>query len=845
MKRVLLKTSYRLLLRRPLQSALMLLGVALGVAIVIAIDVANTSARQAFEQSTEALIGRATHQVRGGPTGISEDLYQELRVELGFRKSAPVVEGLAAAVDFDDQILQILGIDPIAEANFRSYLTEIPIVLDGFEPFYTDPSSVIVSEDFATRNNLRPGDLLQLQVKDRIETMTILAVLTPKEGELSAALDNILLMDIAAAQELTGNLGRLSRIDLILEEDEIPSLIENLPTGARLQDASEQASAAAQLTSAFELNLSALSLLALAVGMFMIYNSMMFSVVQRRTSLGTLRTLGVTSEQILGMILFEAGIIGAVGSILGIILGLRLGEGAIQLVSQTINDLYYVVSVRDSAIPLTVLARALALGIAGSLLAGLIPAMEAARVEPVSALRRSDLEKRIRVLLPQLSVAGISLIAVSVILLQVFPRWLALNFGSLFLMILGIAFLVPQSVSLILRLARRPISLIFGVQGRLAARAVVMGLSRTSVAIAAFTISLAVTIGVSVMISSFRSTVSIWLEITLQADLYVSAPFAAGTRPTAPLSPEIVDVFEPIEGVELIETFHGVLVDSPSGPVQLSVVDAKRERDPSIYRKSSLSPEEIWDMVQEGSVLVTEPFAYHFDIQPTDDRVTLFTDRGEHSFTVAGIYYDYSSDRGAVLMSDNTYRQFWDDSSISSLSIYLNEGEQLEIVADRIRASIQGKGLVVQENLHLREQALAIFDRTFAVTNALRVLTVVIAFIGVLSSLLALILERGGEQATLQALGMAPEGLIKTTLLESGLMGATAGILAWPTGILMAIMLIFVINQRSFGWTMDMQLEVTPFLQALIVGILAAIIAAVYPISKLLRQPVAESLRQD
>lgn len=196
-------------------------------------------------------------------------------------------------------------------------------------------------------------------------------------------------------------------------------------------------------------------------------------------------------------------------------------------------------------------------------------------------------------------------------------------------------------------------------------------------------------------------------------------------------------------------------------------------------------------------------------------------------------------------MSDRTYRQFWDDPSISSLSIYIEEGEQVEVVSERIRAAIQGKGLVVQENRMIRDQALAIFDRTFAVTNALRILTVVIAFIGVLSSLLALILERGREQATIQALGMAPEGLIKTMLLESGLMGATAGILAWPTGILMSIMLIFVINQRSFGWTMDMQLSPMPFLQALIVGIFAAITASIYPISKLLRQPVAESLRQD
>ena len=845
MRRALLKTSYRMLLRRPLQSFLMLLGVALGVAVFIAIDVANQSARRSFELSTEALIGRATHQVRGGPTGIAEDLYRELRVELGFRKSAPVVEGLAVAVDFEDHILQILGIDPFAEASFRSYLNEVPYFQAGFEAFYTDPSSVIVSEAFALRNDLKPGDFLRLQVNQRFETMTILALLAPREGELTAALDNILLMDIAAAQELTGSLGRLSRIDLILEKDEIADLEQHLPSGVRLQVASEQASAAAQLTSAFELNLSALSLLTLAVGMFMIYNSMMFSVVQRRTSLGILRTLGVTPNQILGMIMFEAGIIGAIGSILGIILGLRLGQGAIQLVSQTINDLYYVVNVRETAITLAVLAKAFALGIFGSLLAGTIPALEAARVEPVSALRRSDLEQRVRVLIPGLSRAGIVLFVISAILMTVFPRWLALNFAALFLMILGIAFLVPRSVIMFMRMAQRPMSFMFGIHGRLAVRAVVMGLSRTSVAIAAFTISLAVTIGVSVMISSFRSTVGNWLETTLQADLYVTAPLGGGTRLIAPLAPEIADVFEAIEGVQLVETFLSVAIASPSGPVQLSVVDVKRTRDPSIFRKSNLSPERIWDRVLEGSVIVTEPFAYHFEIQPTGDQVTLFTDRGERSFPVVGIYFDYSSDRGAILMSDQTYRQFWDDPSISSLSIYIGEGEQVEVVAGRIRASIQGRGLVVQENRTIREQALAIFDRTFAVTNALRILTIVIAFIGVLSSLLALILERGRAQATIQALGMAPKGLIKTMLLESGLMGATAGILAWPAGILMSIMLIYVINQRSFGWTMDMQLGPTPFYQALVVGILAAMIAAIYPIILLLRQSVAESLRQE
>jgi putative ABC transport system permease protein len=842
MNRSLLKTSYRLLIRRPWQSGLMLLGIALGVAVVIAIDLANESSRRAFQLSSEALTGKATHQVRGGPSGLPEELYRQVRIDWGIRSSAPVVEGIATAVDLDQQPLQILGVDPLAETPFRNYLQEAPFRLPGFERFYTDPSSVIISQSFAEDNDLEPGSTLRLQANGRIQTMTILAVLKPGKSELETALDNLLLTDISTAQELTATSGRLSRIDLIITDTDAAQLGRLLPPGMSLQPASQQASTISQLTAAFELNLTALSLLAVVVGMFMIYNTMMFSVVQRRTTLGILRALGVSDRQIMGLILFEAFIIGTIGSCIGIFLGYFLGQGAVELVSQTINDLYFVVSVRETVFTSSMLAKGFGLGIAASVLAAFIPALEAASVPPVTVLRRSKFEEGFQDLIPQLRNIGIAFVLLSIVLLVFLPEFLVVNFAALFIIILGIALVVPWAVRVLIGGLTKPLGRILGIQGRFAGRRVVKALSRTSVAIATLMISLSVTIGVSIMISSFRSTVENWLDVTLRADLYISAPTIGGTRPNADLSPGLLKRLQPIQGIETVETFHAVTVESPLGQIQLSVADGKRERDESVYRFAQGTPSQVWEKVLEGAVIVSEPFAYRYKIPQQDGQITLITDSGERMFPVVGIYYDYSSDRGAVLMSDNTYRKYWEDEAISSIALYLEDGVDLETIDNQVQDAFRDTGLLIRENRLIREEALQIFDRTFAITSALRILTVLIAFIGVLSALLALLLERSREGATMQALGMIPRDFIGMMMLESGLLGSTAGILAWPTGVIMALILIFVINLRSFGWTIRMQLDPVIFLQAFLIGVLAALLAALYPIYRLNQRPVAEAL---
>jgi putative ABC transport system permease protein len=250
-------------------------------------------------------------------------------------------------------------------------------------------------------------------------------------------------------------------------------------------------------------------------------------------------------------------------------------------------------------------------------------------------------------------------------------------------------------------------------------------------------------------------------------------------------------------------------------------------------------------MVQAGAVIVSEPFAYRNDLHPQGQAIELMTDQGSTTFDVVGVFYDYSTDRGTILMTLETYRRYWQDESITSIAVYVESDAETELVLERLQTYFAGTGLQVQSNRALRGLALEIFDRTFMITSALRVLAVVVAFIGVLSALLALQLERRREFATLQALGLTGAGLWRLMLLETGLIGASAGLLAMPTGAILALVLVYVINLRSFGWTIQLQADGWIFLQAFVVALLAAWLAAVYPSWKLVRMKVADSLRRE
>ncbi|MGH2605224.1 MAG: ABC transporter permease, partial [Anaerolineales bacterium] len=401
--------AWRDMIRRPWQTALMLVGVVLGVAVMVSIDVANASARRGFELSTEAVAGGATHQIRGGPGGVPEAAYEALRRELGWQASAPIVEAIAVAPELAGRPLRIVGIDPLADANIRPTFGREAWTLADAARFYLDPRAVIVHAGLAETEGILPGERLRLVVDDRRVDLFVAGVWTPAVDDPGGALQDIVWIDVAAAQELFGMVGRLSRIDLIAGERDLPAIRALLPPGVEVVPASEQTEAVRQLSQAFQLNLTALSLLALVVGMFLIYNSMMFNVVQRRPVLATLSVLGVEPGSIVRVFLAEAAVVGIVGAVVGLPLGWLLAQGAVHLVTQTINDLYFTLSVRQAALLPASAGRAVILSLGAALVAAAGPAIEASHVPPVEAMRRSELEAGAGRWIARLAAAGVLL----------------------------------------------------------------------------------------------------------------------------------------------------------------------------------------------------------------------------------------------------------------------------------------------------------------------------------------------------------------------------------------------------------------------------------------------------
>lgn len=848
--RTLWNVGWRYLWRHPWQSALMVLGITLGVAVAVAVDLANASATRAFDYSTDAVAGRASHQIVAGPGGLDESLYVDLRLGglAGGVPAAPVVTDYVYSPQLGGRPFQLLGVDPFAEAPFRNYLWgsgQAPV--QDLTVLLTRPGAVLIAEDTAAYYGLAPGDRLDLEVGGYPHQAFVAGLLAPADDLARRALDGLLLADVATAQELTGRLGRLDRIDLILPEEGAgaAALLPTLPAGVRLVEADARAGTVREMTAAFRLNLLALSLLALVVGLFLIYNTMTFSVVQRRGLFGTLRCLGVTRREIFALVAGEALIVGALGAALGLGLGVLLGRGAVQAVTQTIGDLYFVVTVQEVTIAAGSLLKGALLGIGATVLVAVPPAWEAASVPARAALTRSGLEGKARRAVGWAAVGSGVLFVAGVGLLALPGRSLILSFAGTLAVVVAFAALTPLATTWSMRLATRPLGHAWGALGRMAPRNVVTSLSRTAIAVAALMVAVSVTIGVSVMIASFRTTVVSWLDQVLQADVFVSAPSLTSTQATTPLDPAVLPLVEDWPGVERVDLLRTVVVESPEGLVSVFGVE-----NPDFGRRpflsTELSPDEIWAAMEGGAVTVSEPYANLVGLPRRGGTVTLYTAQGPREFPVAGVYHDYVTSGGTVSMSLDTYRGLWGDQALTALAVWLAPGTDAGALSRELGDALAPvQRLFVRPNQALRDEALVVFDRTFAITGALQLLATVVAFAGVLSALLSLLLEKQREVGILRAVGLTARQLWGLVLLETGLMGAVAGLLAMPTGLALSYILIYIINRRSFGWTLQMQVDAAPFVQALAIAVVAALLAGIYPARRMSRMLTAEALRYE
>lgn len=843
----LLRVTWRHLTHHPLQTLLLIKGIMLGVAVVVAIDVANASASAAFDLSVEAVSGRATYQIVGGPDGFNDQIYVDLKRQGLEEPIAPALSEYVSSPDLGNISLQLLGIDAFAEPPFRDYLSasDSSQTVD-LAAFLVRPDTVFISSANASRYSLKSGQSIRLVIGGREHQVTIAGLLQPSAALARRAVDGLVIADIATAQELTGRIGKLDRIDLIVpesSEQEVTHISAMLPPDVRLVPVSARTGTIREMTDAFRLNLTALSLLALIVGMFLIYNTMTFSVVQRRALFGTLRCLGVTGGEIFGLIIAEAITVGVLGSALGLGLGVLLGQGAVKAVIQTINDLYFTVSIQGLQVPASSLVKGAILGVGATVATAIPPAREAASVPARTALIRSGVETKARLMINRSALIGLGTILAAAGVLAIPTHDLVISFAGTFLMILGFALLSPRATLFLMDLFLPITARLWGNVGRMAPRNVSSSSSRTTIAVAALMIAVSVTIGISVMIGSFRATVIQWLGQTLQSDIYISVPGGTAVQPSEAVDPAVLTALKNVDGIARVDTLRAVEVDSPRGPIHVSATDNYSVGTERIYVRQAHPDDQMWQAMQAGEVLVSEPLANQADLPVSNASITLVTDHGLKTFPVAGVFYDYSSSQGTVIMAANVYHALWTDTAITAIGIRLKPGLNADTVTQSVQhATSSIQQLSIQPNQTLRANVLTIFDRTFAITGALQMLATLVAFVGILSSFLALELEKQREIGILRTIGMTVQQVWGLIMLETGLMGAAAGILAAPTGMVLALILTYIINRRSFGWTLQMSVDASPFLAAFAIAVTAALLAGLYPAGRISRAKPADAV---
>jgi putative ABC transport system permease protein len=827
---LLLRAGLRYLLRHRWQGLLAISGIALGVAVVLAVDLANSGARAAFELSAQQLQGRATHRLAIPGAALPDEVYVNLIRQPGAPLMAPVVSGWVS-VEGRAGRYQLAGFDLFAEAPFRAQLADVASSAGFTGDWMTQPGALVLGATTARSLGVAAGDSLNIVYRGRPATLRLLRI----EAQQSSAGDDLLLVDIATAKSILDMQGQLSYVDLILDDTTEQWIRQRLPANVQLQTVADQAQGVTRLSAAFELNLTAMSLLALLVGMFLIFNAMTFSMVQRRNLFGRLRAIGVTPRELFNLILLEALIVAVLGTLLGLLLGVWLGQGLTRLVAATVSELYYNVSVTALHLEWTSLLIAAGLGVMATLLATLVPAWHAARTPPLTTLSRAALEQAARRGVPLWALLGLVLLLAGLLLALVLPGGVIMSFVGLFFLVLGAAMMTPLLIRALHRLLAR--AALPGIW-RMGVRDLDRHLSRLGIAVAALMVALSASVGVGVMVESMRGSVNTWLSDLLSADLYVAAE---GFDEDARLPDAVVDDVAHLHTLATFSRYRETTLPLAGRRVQLigAHLAAPSRRGFALLSGAASA----WKAFAAGAVLVSEPLAYHLDLMP-GSRLELPTPQGPLVVKVAAVFRDYASEEGRVFLDEAIYRKYWPDQQVNTLALFARNSDVAKMHSELSELAAR-HAFVMTPAVAILKESMAVFDRTFRITEVLRTVSLIVAFIGVLSALMALQLERGKEYAVLRALGLTRGQIAGLITGESLLMGLLAGCVAIPTGVLMAWVLIQSVQRRAFGWTMPFSVDSSLLLQTLLVGLLAAGLAALYPAWRSAQRDPAPQLRED
>ena len=847
--KLLLLLSLPYLRRHKLRSLLTLMGISLGVAVFTGMHTANRTVQQAFQRTVDRIAGSAQLQVSAGETGFPEEILERVQSVGEVRAAAPVIEATLNTGNPTQGNLLILGVDMTGDRSLRDYDIEDEDAIEDPLVFLAQPDSLLVSRQFADRNKLEFKSKLTLKTMEGPRQFTVRGIM--KAGGLASAFGgNLAVMDIYAAQLIFGRGRMFDRIDVGVaggvSVDECRRKLEAvLGPGYQVETPGSRGRHFEAVSRGLSITINISSLFALLVGVFIIYNSFGIAITQRRAEIGILRALGATRRQVLGMFLIESAVTGILGSSFGLGLGLLIARGMLPVLSGFVKELYNAPQQPDQiALEPGLLAAAVLIGVAASLLGGLLPARNAARVDPVKALQKgryqvlAEGENRVRRLL------SFALAAAALGCLYLGPADAVFYTGYL-LAILSVLLMAP-SLALWLACALRPgLSWIRPVEGALAADSLIAAPRRTSATVSALMLSLAMAVAFSGVAGAIQVSVRRWLDNAFNPHLFIAATESISARDfrfPRSLRDELLQMPE----IEEIQTVRNARVMVAGKPVMVIAIEieslARRVRQEVIEGDER----EMFRAAAAGQgIIISDNLARIHNIH-RGGKLEVLTPTGKHALAVLGSVMDYSDQQGSFLIDSTVFRRHWLDDSINIFRIYLRPGARAGLVREQILTRFgDTRRLFVFTNEVLREYVLRVTEQWFSMTYVQLAVAVLVAMLGIVNTLTVSIIDRRRELGVLQAVGAERAQVRHTVWLEAVAVGCIGLVLGLGLGAINLYYNLDFLGRDAGGLNVDYRYPFgfALFLLPVILG--SAFLASLWPAEAAVRASLIESLEYE
>ncbi len=816
---------------------LAVLGVALGVASVVAIQTLNQGALGAFDGSVRAVSGRADLTVLGLTPAFPETLLVPTLADPAVEAAWGLCRVDAAVDGVEGLLLDMVGVDLLAPVGLPLEATlgaaDPGDAQAGILAAMVTPGWVAVTPELAANQGWAVGDAIEVSSGSRTAPLVIGALVDFRTLDPMAP-PNLAVMDIAQVQGLLARPGLLHQIDIRLRpgtdtEAAAARLGVALGPGVTVVTPEQRQQDTRSLLAAFRLNLTALSLISVFVGVFLVLSSVQASLTIRRREFGILRCIGATPLQVRALILAEVGVLGLAGIMVGIPLGYAMALANLQTVSGTLTNIYVLDGISNLTLTPGVVLLGAAVGLCGALAGALWPAVEISRRDPLVLLAPVNLHEQVSRIAFRLSaVAALAAIAAT--------AWFAwagsrTNYGGFIyggIMMLALPLVVPLVISLTAGSARPR-----GIGPALCLRNLAVRRQASTLAVSALAVTVSMLVGVTLLVAGFRSTLISWLDVTVRADIYVSSKSWARAGPEATLDSDLLAGLRSWPGVAAVEEQRRMHLYTADRRFRIWLNGIKVADIPGAELATRLplkkgAPEAVAAGLEHGEILIGEPLAQKARLD-IGDTLVLSGPSGPLRYRVAGIAYDYTSEGGTAFVTMPTLQKSFPGEPTSNAALFLEPGADQDDLLRDLRAAYSDRPLVLRSNADLRREVLAIFDQTFAVTGTLRTLALIIACLGVALNLLVQARERAGELGLLRSLGATRRqifGLFVGEGLGVGILGLGLGLVG---GIGLAALLIVFVNRQWFGWTIRPAWAGQDLAQQAVIILLAVVLAAVVP----------------